>query len=146
MGYLIGFIFACFLDYRFGTSLYVSFPHFCLTFGLNFGSFGSHMLAFCACGTEFITLRACPPTRICVPCFLDSRLATPALPWHRAKGPNKGPKGPKGAFGALGGGGPMGPLGGYSEAIPNGKPFQMEEGHYESKPLRNESRSKWFIE
>ena len=39
----------------------------------------------------------------------------------------------------------MGPLGGYSEAIPNGKPFQME-GYYESKPLRYESRSKLFME
>ena len=91
---------------------------------------------------SFITLRACPPTRIYAPCFLDSRLVTPTLPGHRATGPNKGPKGPKGAFGAL--------VGGYSEAIPNGKPFQMEVyctwGYYESKPLRYESRSKWFME
>ena len=60
---------------------------------------------------RFITLRACPPTRICVPCFLDSRLVTPTLPGHRAQGPNEGPKGPKGAFGALGWVGP-GALGG----------------------------------
>ena len=44
----------------------------------------------------------------------------------------------------------MGPFGDYSEAIPNGKPFQMEVyctwGYYESKPLRYESRSKWFME
>ena len=69
---------------------------------------------------QFITLCACPPTRIYAPCFLDSRLVTPTLPGHRAKGPNKGPKGPKGAFGALGGVGPWGPWG----VIP--KPFRME--------------------
>ena len=72
---------------------------------------------------RFITLRACPPTRIYAPCFLDSRLVIPTLPGHRAKGPNKGPKGPKGTgpkggFGALGG--VRRPWG----VIP--KPFRME--------------------
>ena len=59
--------------------------------------------------------------------------------------PPRAPKAPLGPLGPL-----FGPLGGYSEAIPNGKPFQMEVyctwGYYESKPLRYESRSKWFME
>ena len=61
------------------------------------------------------------------------------------KGTQRGPKGtqgdPRAPSAPLGGWG-HGALWGYSEAIPNGKPFRME-GYYERKALRNESR--WYF-
>ena len=50
--------------------------------------------------------------------------------------PIRGPRAPRA---------PSAPLGGYSEAIPNGR-FTVPGGYYESKLLRYESRSKWFME
>ena len=58
------------------------------------------------------------------------------------KGTQGDPKGPKGTQGRLRrpwGGWAHGALWGYSEAIPNGKPFRVD-CYYERKPLRNESR------
>ena len=57
------------------------------------------------------------------------------------KGTQVDPRDPRAPSAPLGGWG-HGALWGYSEAIPNGKPFRME-GYYERKALRNESR--WCV-